>query len=63
MCIMWSHSIYYPNDSWARLIRMIANMLIDESMNALDAETLFQNEIDDTIQKIIEIVAILNTFK
>lgn len=63
MCIMWTQSIYYPNDSWARLIRMIANMLIEESMNALDAETLFQNDIDDTIVKIIEIVAILNTFK
>lgn len=63
MCIMWTQSIYYPNDSWGRLIQMIANMLIDESMNALDAETLFQNDIDDTILKIIEIVAILNTFK
>lgn len=63
MCIMWARSIYYPNDSWARLIQMMSNMLIDESMNALDAETLFQNEIDDTILKIIEIVTILNTFK
>lgn len=63
LCIMWSQSIYYPNDSWPRLIQMIANMLIEESMNTLDAETLFQNEIDDTIQKISDIVAILNTFK
>lgn len=63
LCIMWTQSIYYPNDGWPRLIQMIANMLIEESMNALDAETLFQNDIDDTISKIIEIVEILNTFK
>lgn len=63
MCVMWSKSIYYPKGNWAHLIRMIANMLIEESMNALDAETLFQNDIDDTISKIINIVAILNTYK
>lgn len=63
MCIMWSQSIYYPKENWTRLFKMIANMLIDESMNALDAETLFQNDIEDTILKIADIVTILNTFK
>lgn len=63
MCIMWTQSIYYPKDNWARLFKMIANMLIEESMNALDAETLFQNDIEDTMMKITEIVAILNTYK
>lgn len=63
MCIMWSQSIYYPKDNWTRLFKMIANMLIEESMNALDAETLFQNDIEDTMLKIADIVTILNTFK
>lgn len=63
MCIMWSQSIYYPKDNWTRLFKMLANMLIDESMNALNAETLFQNDIDDTISKIADIVTILNAFK
>lgn len=63
MCIMWSQSIYYPKNNWTRLLKMIANMLIEESMNALDAETLFQNDIEDTILKIADIVSILNTFK
>lgn len=63
MCIMWSQSIYYPKDNWRRLFKMIGNMLIEESMNALNAETLFQNDIEDTIMKITEIVAILNAYK
>lgn len=63
MCVMWSQSIYYPKDNWPRLFKMIGNMLIGESMNALDAETLFQNDMEDTILKITDIAAILNTFK
>lgn len=63
MCVMWSQSTYYPKENWARLFKMIANMLIEESMNALDADTLFQNDIEDTIMKITEIVAILNMYK
>lgn len=63
MCIMWSQSIYYPKDNWTRLIKMIANMLIDESINALDGDTLFQNDIEDTVMKMTETVAILNLFK
>lgn len=63
MCVMWSQSIYYPKENWPRLFKLIGNMLIDESMNALDAETLFQNDIEDTIMKITEIVAILNLYK
>lgn len=63
MCLMWSQSIYYPKENWPRLFILIGNMLIDESMNALDAETLFQNDIEDTIMKITEIVAILNLYK
>lgn len=63
ICIMWSQSIYYPKENWPRLFKLIGNMLIDESMNALDAETLFQNDIEDNIMKITEIVAILNLYK
>lgn len=63
VCVMWSQSIYYPKENWPRLFKLIGNMLIDESMSALDAETLFQNDIEDTIMKITEIVAILNMYK
>lgn len=63
MCIMWSHSIYYPKENWIRLFRMVSNMLITESMNNLDVDTLFQNDIEDSIMKINEIMAILQLFK
>lgn len=63
MCVMWSQSIYYPKENWSRLFKMIGNMLIEESMNTLDADTLFQNDIEDTIMKITEIVHILNMYK
>lgn len=63
MSLMWSQSIYYPKENWPRLFKLICNMLIDESMCALDAETLFQNDIEDTIMKITEIVTILNMYK
>lgn len=63
MCIMWSQSIYYPKDNWIRLFKMIGNMLIDESMSTLEAESLFQNDIEDSIMKINEIIIILNQYK
>lgn len=63
LCVMWSQSIYYPKENWCRLFKMIGNMLIEESTNALDADTLFQNDIEDTIMKITEIVNILNLYK
>lgn len=63
MCIMWSHSTYYPKDNWVRLFKMMGNMLIAESMNTLDVDTLFQNDIEDSMMKINEIIAILELYK
>lgn len=42
---------------------MISNMLIAESMNTLDVDTLFQNDIEDSMMKINEIIAILELYK
>lgn len=63
MCIMWSYSTYYPKENWCRLFKMVGNMLIMESMNTLDVDTLFQNDIEDSIMKINEIIAILQLYK
>lgn len=63
MCIMWSQSMYYPHENWAFLLKMIGNMLIEESMNTLDAESLFQNDMEDSITKINDVIDILNHYK
>lgn len=63
MCIMWSQLIYYPKENWTYLLKMIGNMLIEESMNTLDAESLFQNDMEDSIAKINDVVDILNHYK
>lgn len=63
MCIMWTESIYYPKENWLRLLKMIGNLLINESMDRLESESLFQNDIEDSLIKINETIAVLEHFK
>lgn len=62
-CILWTQSIYYPKENWLRLLKMIGNLLIEESMDRLESESLFQNDIEDSMIKIGETIHVLNHFK
>lgn len=63
LCLMWRDSKHYPSANWPLLFKMIANMLIEESSRNLDPDTLFQNDVEDTMMKIDETVVILRHFK
>lgn len=63
ICLMWRESKHYPSANWPLLFKMIANMLIEESTKNLDPDTLFQNDVEDTMMKIDETVVILKHFK
>lgn len=63
LCLMWRDSKHYPSANWPLLFKMIVNMLIEESMKNLDPDTLFQNDVEDTMMKIDETVVILRHFK
>lgn len=63
MCCMWTRSLFYPKANWMRLLKMIGNLLIDESMERLESESLFQNDIEDSMLKINETVGVLEHFK
>lgn len=63
LCLMWRESKHYPSANWPLLFKMIANMLIEESTRNLDPDTLFQNDVEDTMMKIDETVVILKYFK
>lgn len=64
VCLVWSRSIYYcTNQQMMKFFRMIANMLILESAKCLDASTIFQGEIDDSLVKIDKIIGTLKFFR
>lgn len=63
MCCMWMNSLYYPKENWMRLLKMIGNLLINESMDRLESESLFQNDIEDSMIKINETIVVLEHFK
>lgn len=63
LCLMWRDSKHYPSANWPLLFKMIANMLIEESTKNLDPDSLFQNDIEDTMMKIDETVVISRHFK
>lgn len=63
MCIMWAHSKYYIPTNWVTLFKMIANMLVEESNRNLDSIALFQNDVEDGLQKISDTISILEYYK
>lgn len=63
ICVMWSENCHYPSSNWRSFFKMLANMLIDESNRNLDADTLFQSDIDDSMTKIAETVIVIENFK
>lgn len=63
MCLMWARSRQYSAQDWSRLLRMIANMLVDESINQLDAPSMFQNDVDEELQRLRSIHDVLEHYK
>lgn len=63
MCLMWARARHYGGQDWSRLLRMIANMLVAESINQLDAPSIFQNDVDEELQRLSAIIDLLEHYK
>lgn len=63
MCLMWARARHYSGQDWSRLLRMIGNMLVTESINQLDAPSIFQNDVDEELQRLSAIIDMLEHFK
>lgn len=62
-CKMWANTRFYTTTDWLRLFQMICNMLITESANNLDSTSIFQNEVDEELGRILCTIDILEYFK
>lgn len=64
ICLLWSHSKYYPeNSGMLNLFRMINNMLIAESAKNLDSDSIFQGEPGEAFSKVTKTINFLLYFK
>lgn len=63
MCLMWARARQYSGQDWSRLLRMIGNMLVAESINQLDAPSIFQNDVDEEFQRLGAIIIVLEHYK
>lgn len=64
ICLIDAHSKYYnKNARNAELMKMVINMLLEESIRALDPRTLFQGEVEEGLVTIHSVADILDYFK
>lgn len=64
ICLIWSHSKYYPEYSgMLNLFRMINNMLIAESSKNLDGDSIFQGDVGESYSKVTQSINVLLYFK
>lgn len=61
-CLMWAQSKYYSNN-WVNLFRMVGNLLIQESSKNLDAETMFQVDVEDMLQKLSDTLKVFDHYR
>ncbi|KAF2900340.1 hypothetical protein ILUMI_05842 [Ignelater luminosus] len=62
--LLWANSRYYcSNTKLITLLKEVANMLINATMNQLDPGSIFQGEAEDMYIKIEKCIELLETFK
>lgn len=61
-CLMWAQSKYYSNH-WIDMFRMVGNLLIQESSKNLDAETMFQVDVEDVLLKLNETLQVFEYYR
>lgn len=64
MCLTWANSIYYcTKDHWTRYFLMTCNLLIRESKKYLDSSSIFQGDVEESLNRMEETIDILEYFK
>lgn len=64
VCMMWARSTYYGlNTRMTVLFRMINNMMIESATKSLDPGSLFQGEPDESLQRLVKIISVLESHK
>lgn len=64
ICLIWSRSSYYGlNSRISTLLRMINNMMIEDSSKFLDPGSLFQGEPDESLVTLGKVIDVLRGYK
>ncbi|XP_059622514.1 dynein beta chain, ciliary-like [Phlebotomus argentipes] len=64
VCLTFAHSKYYnKTPRICALFRMIVNLLIDKAFKALDPDTLFRRDMDESLVLLNTALSILNRFQ
>ncbi|XP_015433748.1 PREDICTED: dynein beta chain, ciliary-like [Dufourea novaeangliae] len=62
-CLMWSNSKYYTLERMIALLREISNLLISQAVKYINPSTLFEADIDENKQKILEVIPLLDFYQ
>lgn len=64
ICLAWANSIYYcTKDHWTRYFLMVCNLMIRESKKNLDSTSIFQGDVEESLNRMEETIDILEYFK